>query len=195
MAAEITELLQRVRDGDQEASGELMTLVYGGLRRNAATHLRRERQGHTLQPTALVDEAYLKLFRHTRPQFADRAHFMAIASHTMRRVLVDYARARMTARRRSQHALGGSFTVEALHGGRCELADVLDLDMAIEALGRENRQVAEAIGMHYFGGMTAAETAEATGRTIHAVQHHLRFGHAWLRRKLAGRAAAQYEKP
>jgi len=180
MAAEITELLQRVRNGDREACEELMPLVYAGLRRIAATHLRKERAGHTLQPTALVNEAYLRLFRQSQPEFADRAHFMAIASQTMRRVLVDYARGRMALRRRAT-------AVQAPAGVSAPIADVLDLDMAIEALARVNPPVAQAIEMHYFGGMTAAETAEATGRTIHVVQHHLRFGHAWLRRKLSER--------
>jgi RNA polymerase sigma factor (TIGR02999 family) len=150
-------------------------------------HLRKERQDHTLQPTALVNEVYLRIFGSTIPQFSDRAHFMAIASRTMRGILVDYARARGSAKR------GGNDRRITLDTG-LEMAmtksdamvSLLDLDLAIEALARENPYLAQVIEMRYFGGMTAEETAEVVGRSVHIVQHELRFAHAWLRRKLAG---------
>jgi RNA polymerase sigma-70 factor, ECF subfamily len=181
---QITELLRRVRAGDSCASDELMPMVYAELRRIAWQHLRKERQDHTLQPTALVNEVYLRIFDRTIPQFSDRAHFMAIASRTMRGILVDYARARGSAKR------GGNDRRVMLDTG-LEMATangdaLLDLDLAIEALARENPYPAQVIEMRYFGGMTADETAEAVGRSVHIVQHELRFAHAWLRRRLAG---------
>jgi RNA polymerase sigma-70 factor (ECF subfamily) len=184
---EITELLRRIREGDSAASNDLMPVVYAELRRIAARHLRKERPEHTLQPTALVHEAYLKLFEQSDPQFTDRAHFMALATRVMRSILVDHARARGSAKR------GGdgprlSFDANldvAVEGGDLRL---LDLDRAIEALARENPPLAEVIEMRYFGGMTAEETAEAVGRSVHIVRHELRFAQAWLRRELAGDA-------
>ena len=175
---QITELLRRVRAGDESASNELMPLVYGELHRIARTHLRKERPGHTLQPTALVNEAYLRIFQSSPPEFVDRAHFMALASRVMRRVLVDYAR-----RRAAAHRAGG-IAIDAV----LPALDLLDLDLAIQELARDNSDIATAVEMRYFGGMTAEETAQATGRTIHVVQHDLRFAHAWLRRRFAGPA-------
>jgi RNA polymerase sigma factor (TIGR02999 family) len=90
--AEITDLLRRIRAGDESASGELIPLVYAELHRIAQRHLRHERPGHTLQPTALVNEVYLRMFQSAHPAFADRVHFMALASRIMRQILVDYAR-------------------------------------------------------------------------------------------------------
>src|SRR5579864_2833961 len=95
----ITELLHQVRAGDESARGELLSVVYQTLHRIAESQLRKERPDHTLQPTALVNEAYLKLFGHSEIQFADRAHFFALVSRAMRRILVDHARARAAARR------------------------------------------------------------------------------------------------
>ena len=183
----ITELLHRVRSGDESASQELMPLVYDELHRIAQRHLRRERRDHTLQATALVHEAYLRIFHGAQPQFADRAHFLALASRVMRRVLVDYARHRAAANRGGETLLldggaGEEVPVEA----RTPIFDLMDLDRAIDALAVDNPQIAGAVEMRYFGGMTAGETAEATGRSIHVVQHDLRFAHAWLRRRLAG---------
>jgi RNA polymerase sigma factor (TIGR02999 family) len=187
--AQITELLRRVRSGDESASDELLPLVYGELHRIAQRHLRKERPGHTLQATALVNEAYLRIFQGSQPQFADRAHFLALASRVMRRVLVDYARRRAAACRQGDEVSlddrNGVVAVDA------EFAafGVMDLDRAIDALAADHPNIAEAVEMRYFGGMTAEETAEATGRTIHVVQHDLRFAHAWLRRRLAGNGA------
>jgi RNA polymerase sigma factor (TIGR02999 family) len=185
--APITELLRRVRAGDSCASDELMPIVYAKLRRIARQHLRNERQDHTLQPTALVNEVYLKIFDRAIPQFSDRAHFMAIASRTMRSILVDYARARGCAKRGGNErriTLDTGLEMPMANGD--SMVSLLDLDLAIEALARENPYLAQVIEMRYFGGMTAQETAEVVGRSVHIVQHELRFAHAWLRRRLAG---------
>jgi RNA polymerase sigma factor (TIGR02999 family) len=183
---QITELLRRVRAGDESASNELIPLVYGELHRIAKNHLRNERPGHTLQPTALVNEAYLRIFRSSSPEFVDRAHFMALASRVMRRVLVDYARRRAAGHRDTSagsdpEAVWETISIDAV----LPALDLLDLDLAIQELARDNPEIAAAVEMRYFGGMTAEETAEASGRTIHVVQHDLRFAHAWLRRRLA----------
>jgi RNA polymerase sigma-70 factor, ECF subfamily len=180
----ITALLHQMRAGDASARGELMSVVYRTLHRIAESQLRKERPDHTLQPTALVNEAYLKLFGHSEIEFADRAHFFAVVSRAMRRILVDHARARAAARRDGgQVQLDASVEFEA--GAGSEPMNLLDLDLAMEALARERSSLAELIEMRYFGGMTAEETAEAVGRSVHVVRHELRLAHAWLRRALA----------
>jgi len=166
-----------------------MDVVYDQLHRIAKSYLRKERSGHTLQPTALVHESYLKVFGHSEVQFADRSHFFAVVSQTMRRILVDHARARAAARRSS----GGqripwdtNLEIEA-GAGKQEVA-ILDLDLALDALAREKNSLAQLIEMRYFGGMTAEESAEAMGQSVHVVRHEIRLAHAWLRRELARRA-------
>ena len=148
--------------------------------------MRRQRPGHTLQPTALVNEAFIKLFEGAEPLLVDRPHFLALMARVMRQVLVDHARALGAAKR------GGSagrvpwdtnIEVIAERGGR--QLNVLELQGALEALARENQTLAEVIEMHYFGGMTAEETAEVVGRSVHTVRHDLRLARAWLRRELA----------
>ena len=189
MDTEITELLRRVRAGDADASHELMPLVYSELRRIAGRYLRKERKNHTLQPTALVNEVYLRMFASTAPDMADKAHFLAVASQIMRRILVDYARTRSSEKR------GGDLhRVEAtgLEFGKddSDTLPLLELDRAIDALALENPVLAQAIEMRYFGGLTAEEASEVTGRSVHSVRHDLRFAQAWLRRALAGEQAS-----
>jgi RNA polymerase sigma factor (TIGR02999 family) len=185
MDTQIPELLRRVREGDAEASRELMPMVYSELRRIAGKYLRRERKDHTLQPTALVNEVYLRMFGSAAPNVADKAHFLAIASQMMRRILVDYARGRSSAKR------GGDLhRVEAdgMEFGKddSDFVPLLELDRAMDALATENPVLAQAIEMRYFGGLTAEEASEVTGRSVHSVRHDLRFAQAWLRRALAG---------
>jgi RNA polymerase sigma-70 factor (ECF subfamily) len=185
----ITQLLGQLRAGDANARGELMEVVYPALRRIAQWHLRRERSGHTLQPTALVNEAYLKLFGRSEVQFADRAHFFALVSQVMRRVLVDHARARAAARRSGDGqrvSLEAALAMEPVSGETP--VQLLELDRALDALAHENRTLAELIEMRYFGGMTAEESAEVLGRSVHVVRHELRLAHAWLKRELTQRS-------
>jgi RNA polymerase sigma factor (TIGR02999 family) len=182
----ITELLHQMRAGDASARDELISVVYQTLHRIAESQLRKERPDHTLQATALVNEAYLKLFGHSEIEFADRAHFFAVVSRAMRRILVDHARARAAARRNGgQVQLDMSIDFEATAGS--EPMKLLDLDLAMDGLARDKSSLAELIEMRYFGGMTAEETAEVVGRSVHVVRHELRLAHAWLRRELAGR--------
>jgi len=174
-----------MRAGDEFARGELMSVVYQTLHRIAESQLRKERPEHTLQPTALVNEAYLKLFGHSEIQFADRAHFFAVVSRAMRRILVDHARARAAARRNDEQVQWDT-SIQFEAGAGSEPMKLLDLDLAMDALARERTSLAELIEMRYFGGMTAEETAEVVGRSVHVVRHELRLAHAWLRRELAG---------
>ena len=184
----ITELLRQMRGGDESARSELISVVYRTLHRIAESQLRRERPDHTLQPTALVNEAYMKLFGHSEIEFADRAHFFALVSRSMRRILVDHARARASAHRNEEQALSDTF-LEFEAGAEPQPMKLLDLDLAMDALARERSSLAELIEMRYFGGMTAEETAAVVGRSVHTVRHDLRLAHAWLRRELAGKSS------
>ncbi len=181
----ITEILRRAREGDADATAELMPIVHAELRHIAGKYLRRERPDHTLQPTALVNEVYLRIFGNDAPNFADRAHFLAIASTTMRRILIDYARSRSSERRGGDLLRVEVSPLQLVTDGR-DILPLIELDRAIDTLAAENLGLAQAIEMHYFGGLTAEEAAEVTGRSVHVIRHDLRFAQAWLRRALAG---------
>jgi RNA polymerase sigma factor (TIGR02999 family) len=182
VAPGVPQLLERLRAGDESALNDLVKALYAELHLIAARHLRGERPGHTLQTTALVHEAYLKLIGDHQRGFADRVHFLAVVSRVMRQVLVDYARARATKKR------DGNATYLAVDmGGNAgaEQMELLDLDRALDALAQEDKSLAQLIEMRYFGGMTAEETAEALGQSVHVVRHDLRLAQAWLRRTLS----------
>jgi RNA polymerase sigma-70 factor (ECF subfamily) len=184
---QVTRLLQRVRDGDRGALDELMPLVYGELRRIARSYMRRQRPGHTLQPTALVNEAFIKLFQGAEPHLVDRAHFLALMSRVMRQVLVDHARAHGAVKRAGSVArVPWDSDIEVTPDRDSEHVKLLDLHRALEALARDNALLAHVVEMHYFGGMTAEEAAVVLARSVHAVRHDLRLARAWLRRELAG---------
>jgi RNA polymerase sigma factor (TIGR02999 family) len=187
----ITELLQRAGAGDSAAADELLPMVYAELHRLARKHMRGERPGHTLQATALVNEAYMRMVGQSNAAFPDRARFLAFASRLMRNILVDYARARNSAKRGGpgQDAMAQADLDDVSVDETDRLISVLDLSTALDALAGEHARAAEAIELRYFGGLTAEETAAALDRSVHAVQHDLRFGHAWLRRRLAGSPA------
>jgi RNA polymerase sigma factor (TIGR02999 family) len=183
---QVTQLLRRVSAGDAVASEELLPIVYAELHRVARRHLLSERPGHTLQATALVNETYLKIFGGSEAEFPDRAHFLAFASRLMRSILVDHARSRNAIKRGGdRERVPVEDRLEVAVDSASQLISLLDLNAAIDALAEEHPSAARAIEMRYFGGMTAEETALAVGRTVHVVQHDLRFAHAWLRRRLA----------
>ena len=185
MTSQVPKLLERLRGGDQTVLNQLVAALYDELRRIAARHFRGERQDHTLQTTALVHEAYMKLCDASEVQFADRVHFLAVASRVMREILVDYARARSTKKRGGEGQ--GGFTTSVIVGdapGGQQL-ELLDLDRALEALAAQDESLASVVEKRYFGGMTAEEIAEASSKSVHVVRHDLRFAQAWLRRKLA----------
>ncbi len=189
VSSAVSQLFERLRTGDQSALNELGSTLYNELHRIAAWHLRRERSDHTLQTTALVHEAYLKLFDSAERQFTGRVHFLAVASRVMRQVLVDYAKARATKKRGgSGHStperVEWTTGLGARGEARIDLLHLIDLDSALDALAREDESLAKLIEMRYFGGMTAEETAEALGLSVHVVRHDLRLAQAWLRRRL-----------
>jgi RNA polymerase sigma-70 factor (ECF subfamily) len=186
MSTQIAALLQKVRDGDHAALDELMPLVYGELRRIAQAFMRRQPAGHTLQPTALINEAFIKLFEAERPIFADRAHFLALMSRVMRQVLVDHARAAGADKRGGgERPVAWDSSIEVSADQGVQPMKVLELHQALDDLARENESLAQVVEMHYFGGMTAEETAVVVGRSVHVVRHDLRLARAWLRRELA----------
>jgi RNA polymerase sigma-70 factor, ECF subfamily len=185
MKSQVTVLLKRLRDGDHSALDELMPLVYGDLRRIAQSFLRRQRPGHTLQPTALVHEAFIRLFEDAPPQLADSAHFLAVAARVMRQVLVDHARALGAAKRGGGGRIQWDTNIDVQTDGGSRQLKVLEVHMALEALAREHGSLAQVAEMHYFGGMTAEEAAIVAGRSVHVVRHELRLARAWLRRELA----------
>jgi RNA polymerase sigma factor (TIGR02999 family) len=186
MSSPIVVLFHKMRAGDEGALDELMPQVYGELRRMARLFMRRQRPGHTLQPTALVNEAFIKLFDDAQPVFEDRAHFLALMARVMRQVLVDHARAFGAAKRGgSARRVPWDTNIEVIAGRGGRQLNVLELQDALDALARENASLAEVVEMHYFGGMTADETAAVVGRSVHTVRHELRLARAWLRRELA----------
>jgi RNA polymerase sigma factor (TIGR02999 family) len=179
-------LLQRLHDGEHAALDELMPMMYGELRRIARAFMSRQKSNHTLQPTALVNEAYIRLFGDLEPRLANRGHFMALMSRVMRQVLVDHARATGAAKRGgSDDRVRLDTSIEVADERGTEQMKLLDLHRALEALERENEPLAQIVEMHYFGGMTAEEVADSAGRSVHVVRHDLRIARAWLRRELA----------
>lgn len=187
MTSDVSQMLRAMRGGDESAVNELVSLMYVEMRRLASRHLRAERSAHTLQTTALVHEAYLKLIGDRDLALADRAHFLAVTSRIMRQVLVDYAR-----RRNRKKRGGGEYQHLTLTTGvqdhaseEMDPVELLDLDSAIDALAREDESLAKLIEMRYFGGMIAEETAEVLGCSVHVVRHDLRLAQSWLRRRLA----------
>lgn len=184
----VPELLERSRAGDEAALDQLVTVLYSELRRVASRHLRGERSGHTLQTTALVHEAYLKLAGVHQCGFNDRVHFLSVASRVMRHVLVDHARAKATKKRAGdEHGKLRPLTTGIQLEMKTDPApmELLDLDSALEILAREDGSLAQLVEMHYFGGMTAEETAAALSQSVHIVRHDLRLAQAWLRRRLS----------
>jgi RNA polymerase sigma factor (TIGR02999 family) len=186
MDSGVTGLLARLRTGDQSALPELVGTLYDELYRIASRQMRSERPGHTLQATALVHEAYLKLTGDVRPGFADKVHFLAVASRVMRQVLVDYARARSRKKRSRDGEENWTANVDIESANKGERVELLGLDRALEQLAAEDATLVQIVEMKYFGGMTAEEIAEALAQSVHVVRHDLRLAHAWLWRKLKG---------
>ncbi len=187
---EVTRLLHAWAGGDQQAAARLMDLVYPELHRIAAKHLRSERQGHTLQPTALVHEAYLRLARGSDRDWHDRAHFFAVAARVVRRILVDHARARLTAKRGS-----GPVTVPLSDSSASTSpaeVDLLDLDNAMTALERVNAEHSRLVELRYFAGLSIEETAEVLGSSASSVKRDWLVAKTWLRRQMQGEAAPRH---
>jgi RNA polymerase sigma factor (TIGR02999 family) len=185
---DVTLLLQAVCSGDQAAYSRLYEAVYAELRHVAAANMRRESPGHTLQPTALVHEAYLRL----APGLSgleNRRHFFGAAAEAMRRILVDHARQRLAGKRGAgleRVTLSGLDVPADEEGG----ADVLDIDAALTELGRERPRLAELVKLRYFAGMSIEEAAEAQGTSPATAKRDWAFARAWLAERVESRRGA-----
>ena len=178
----VTQLLLHWGDGDEQALDRLLPLVYEQLRQLAHARLAGERADHTLNTTALVHEAYLKLIDINQVQWKDRTHFLAMASRQMRRILVDYARERKAAKR------GGVQYKVVLDEERflpeAQVEIVLELDEALKRLEERNPRRSQAVAYRYFGGLTVEETAAALDISRATAERDLKFARAWLSRDL-----------
>ncbi len=181
-SSDITRLLLRWNEGDEQAQHQLVPLLYEELRGLAQARMRQERPDHTLGTTGLVHEAYLKLVNLTGVQWNDRAHFLALLSRVMRRILVDYARARQAARRGGAQLRVPLAEEQLVPDTQVEA--VLELEEALSQLEIEHPRPAQAIVHCYFGGLTNEEAADVLGLSRATVERDLRFARAWLARSL-----------
>jgi RNA polymerase sigma factor (TIGR02999 family) len=180
--ADVSALLQAWSEGHVEARDRLMEVVYQELRRRAAAYLRRERAGHTLQPTALVHEAYLRLVDQHTTAWQNRAQFFGVASQIMRRILVDRARARKTTKRSGQWA---RVTLdESLAEQESRDVDVLDVDAALTELASLDARKGQVAELKFFGGLTLQETGHLLGLSVATVEREWKVARAWLYARL-----------
>ena len=185
MAEDITELLQAWSGGQREALDALVPLVYDELRLQAHRYLRRERQEHTLQTTALVNEVYLKLVEQNRVVWQNRAHFFGIAANLMRRILVDYAKTKHRIKRGGEAEnlpLEEAFYVAAAEENE---VDLLLLDKALNELAEMDEQQAKIVELRYFSGLSIAETAEVLKISTATVKRDWNMSKAWLHHELS----------
>jgi RNA polymerase sigma factor (TIGR02999 family) len=178
---EVTQLLVDWGNGDQSALEELIPLVYDELRRLAGRYMGRESQGHTLQASALVNEAYLRLIDQKNVQWQNRAHFFGVAAQLMRRILVDHARSRLRAKRG-----GGAQMVSLAEQAAIsnEVAEVIALDAALDKLADMDPRKSQIVEMKFFGGLTTEEAAEVLKVTSRTVEREWRKAKAWLNREI-----------
>jgi RNA polymerase sigma factor (TIGR02999 family) len=180
---EVTQILHEWSDGDKDAPARLMPLVYNELRRQARNYLARERGSHTLQPTALVHEAYLRLVDQTRISWQNRAHFFGIAANMMRRVLVDHARSHASEKR------GGAAVRLSIEDIQIPLeqraSDLVALDEALEKLVKFDERKAKIVEMRFFGGLTDEEIAEVLNVSSRTVLRDWKTARLWLYRELS----------
>lgn len=174
-------MLQAVASGDRSALDRVIPLVYTELRTLASGYLRRERSSHTLQPTALVHEAYMRLVRQDHPDYRSRAHFLAVAAQVMRQVLIDHARSRSAGKR------GGGQPKYSLDEARDVSSQqpltIIAVEDALQALEQKDSGKARLIEMRFFGGLTLEEMVEVTGLPVDKVRGELRIAQAWLNRQ------------
>ena len=180
--SDVTKILREIRDGKETSAAQLLSLVYTELKRIAAQKMAAEAPGNTLQPTALVHEAWIKLVGDGDPNFENRAHFFSAAAEAMRRILVDSARRKHATKR------GGGASPEELkedhwveHGPSEEL---LAVDEALEALSKEDRAAATLVKLRYFAGMTMTEAASTLGMPLRSTEALWTYARAWLRRQI-----------
>lgn len=182
MKKDVTGLLARWGDGDKDALNELMPLVYDELRRLAGGHLRREGHQHSLQPTLLVNEAYLRLIQQQKVSFQNRTQFFGLAAQVIRHILVDYARQHRAAKRG-----GGEYKLSLTEADRLQPqqdVDLVMLDDALKSLAQTNPRHSRIVDLRFFGGLTNEETATVLGVSLSTVEREWSFARAWLRREL-----------
>ncbi|MCG8404088.1 MAG: ECF-type sigma factor [Phycisphaerales bacterium] len=184
---ETTRVLARLSDGDSSAAAELMPLVYEELRGRAAAYLRRERPDHTLEPTALVHEAYLKLVHQSEAQWKNRAHFLAVAAEAMRRILVDHARRHQAAKRGSDQRMT---VIPASEVADRSPVDLIELDDALKHLAALDERQCRVVELRFFGNMTIEEVAHVLEVSPRTVTGDWLVARAWLQRQLS-KAAPQ----
>lgn len=183
MTTQITTLLQSLQSGNRESLDAVIPLVYDELKKLARSHLRREVNAPTLQTTALVHEAFLKLAGGHHPSYENRAHFYGIASRLMRQVLVDTARSRAAEKRGAGQQVKVTSTREF---GVQPTRSVLALDDALQHLEKIDPVQSQLIEMRFFGGMTAEESSTVLSMPVHVIRRKLRLAQAWLRKEMAG---------
>lgn len=179
---EVTQLLQQWNQGQPEALEKLVPVIYQELQKLAGSYLRNERPGHTLQPTALIHEAYLRLIGQNVPAWQNRRHFFGVAAQLMRQVLVEHARAHSAAKRG-----GGEAQLpldEALTYTQEKAAELVALDDALQALAQLDARKARLIELRYFGGLSLEETAAILDISIATIGREMRLAQAWLHREL-----------
>jgi len=185
---DVTRLLADLKSGKVEVSDELFALVYDELRTLASRHMRGEHPGHTLQTTALVNEAYLRLAGDPEPSWEDRVHFLRVASAVMRRILVDSARRRLARKRggdRDREPLRENTPFEVERSP----VDLIALDEALGKLAEIDPHAAQVVELRFFGGLTVAETAKVLGVSERALAYDWRLARVWLREQLDGGGA------
>jgi RNA polymerase sigma factor (TIGR02999 family) len=186
-SGEITQLLQGWRDGDRKALDELLPIVYKQLRQLARFQLRHERSDHTLQSTALVHEAYVRLLGQNPPKWEGRSHFFAIAAQLMRQILVDHARRHRAGKRGGGAAQISLEDTALLLPAKGKDVDVVALDDALKTLARLDARKAQVVELRFFGGLTFDETAEVLGVSAITVSRDWSTARAWLHREMSSR--------
>ena len=179
---DVTRLLGEWAKGDRQALEQLMPLVYGELRQIAASYLRKERHSHTLQPTAVVHEAYLRLVHQKKPDWEDRKQFFGVAAHLMRQILVDHARRRHAGKRAGYRVS----LKDALNFEQAPGEALVALDRGLNALEKLDPRKCKAIELRYFGGLSTDEIAQALDVSPVTVRRDLRMAKAWLHHEMQG---------
>jgi len=180
----ITHVLERWSNGEQSALDELLPLIYKELRRLAGNYLRRERRDHTLQPTALINEVFLRLIDQHDIKWQNRAHFFGVAARLMRRILVDHARAHQAAKRGGEH-YSLSLSKADQVAGRPTL-DILTLHLTLQRLEELDPQQSRIVELRFFGGLTIEESAEVLSVSHATVERDWKMARAWLRQEMGG---------
>ena len=181
---DVTRLLGQLRAGDEQASADLFRVIYGELHKLAASYMRRERRGHTLQATALVNEAYIRLIGQHDVEWQSRSHFFGVAARVMRRVLLDHARRRQAAKRGGPHEQ--IRVQDSLLLSESQLDTVVAVDEALTRLEKIDPQQGRVVELRFFGGLDVEETAAVLGISAATVKREWHFARAWLQREFEG---------